>query len=129
MPKNKITNNKLNIAIAISSFFPSIGGAQVTAHNLASYLHEKIPMLPGHQSLICKKIIGRIYSYILNKYLYFLTKKYKFNVWQSFGTYPMGISICKFLENKNTTHIIRTVGYDIQKNKDVSYGYRFDQIK
>ena len=66
---------------------------------------------------------------ILNKYLYFLTKKYKFNVWQSFGTYPMGISICKFLENKNTTHIIRTVGYDIQKNKDVNYGYRFDQIK
>ena len=154
MPKNKITNNKLNIAIAISSFFPSIGGAQVTAHNLASYLHEKnhkvtmiiswknwkkiknenfsyriVPMLPGHQSLIGKKIIGRIYSYILNKYLYFLTKKYKFNVWQSFGTYPMGISICKFLENKNTTHIIRTVGYDIQKNKDVSYGYRFDQTK
>ena len=105
MPKNKITNNKLNIAIAISSFFPSIGGAQVTAQNLASYLHEKnhkvtmiiswknwkkiknenfsyriVPMLPGHQSLIGKKIIGRIYSYILNKYLYFLTKKYKFNV-------------------------------------------------
>ena len=147
-------NKKLNVAVAISSFFPSIGGAQVTAHNLASYLEDQnhnvimiiswknwkkirnkkfsytiIPMLPGHQSLIGKRFIGRIYTFIMEKYLYFLQKKYKFDVWQSFGTYPMGISLSKFLHKKNITHIMRTVGYDIQKNADVDYGYRFDNKK
>ena len=154
MSKSKNRNKKLNIAIAISSFFPSIGGAQVTAHNLATYLEENnhqvimiiswknwrkiknkkfpykiIPMLPGHQSLFSKKYIGKIYNFIMNKNLYFLQKKYKFDVWQSFGTYPMGISLSKFLHKRNITHIMRTVGYDIQKNEDVQYGYRFDSKK
>ena len=154
MSVSKNKKKKLNVAVAISSFFPSIGGAQVTAHNLASYLEEQnhhvimiiswknwkkiknkkfpykiVPMLPGHQSLMGKKYIGRIYNFLMEKYLYFLQKKYKFDVWQSFGTYPMGISLSKFLHKKNIIHIMRTVGYDIQKNADVDYGYRFDNKK
>jgi len=154
MSVSKNKKKKLNVAVAISSFFPSIGGAQVTAHNLASYLEEQnhhvimiiswknwkkiknkkfpykiVPMLPGHQSLMGKKYIGRIYNFLMEKYLYFLQKKYKFDIWQSFGTYPMGISLSKFLHKKNIIHIMRTVGYDIQKNADVDYGYRFDNKK
>ncbi|SVB87743.1 uncharacterized protein METZ01_LOCUS240597, partial [marine metagenome] len=145
------TQKKLNIAIAISSFFPDIGGAQITAHNLARHLTDQghrvvmfsawtswrklgankdelgyplFPLLPGQQRLM--PTLGWIYHFAQNLYFSWAQKKYKFHLWQSFGTYPAGISVSRFTLPRRIPHILRTVGYDIQKKPELGYGYRVD---
>ncbi|MEC9294078.1 MAG: hypothetical protein VYC65_07315 [Chloroflexota bacterium] len=99
----------LNIAIAISSFFPDVGGAQITAHNLALHLTDQghrvvmfsswsswrrignrknelgyklLPLLPGQQRIM--PTLGRAYQIIQNRYFSWAQQKYEFDLWQSF---------------------------------------------
>ena len=106
-------HQKLSVAIAISSFFPDIGGAQITAHNLARHLttqghrvvmfsawsswrrigdqkhllgYRLLPLFPGQQSLMPR--LGRIYQLVQNQYFSLMQQKHQFDLWQSFGAYP-----------------------------------------
>jgi glycosyltransferase involved in cell wall biosynthesis len=144
-------DRKLNVAIAISSFFPSVGGAEVTAHNLAKSLisnghnvvmfvalnnwrkirsrrselgYKLLPMFPGQQRLMPN--FGHPYQFLQNRYFSWMQRKYKFDVWQSFGTYPTAVSVGRFTLPRSIPHVMRTVGYDIQKDPEIGYGYRFD---
>jgi glycosyltransferase involved in cell wall biosynthesis len=144
-------DRKLCVAIVISSFFPNVGGAQVTAHNLARHLtqngHQVVmfsawsswrkigdrkqelgyplyPTFPGQQRLM--PVFGKLYQFFQNRYFAWMQRKYKFDVWQSFGTYPSAVSVGGFTVPRNIPHVLRTVGYDIQKDPEVAYGYRFD---
>ena len=143
------STRKLNIALAMSSFFPAVGGAQVTANNLGRYLIEQghtvvifvspkfwrslrkqnsefpfkiLPMLPAQQSALPR--FGSIYLKIQDIYLSYMQNKYRFDVWQSFGTYPTGVSISHFTHPRGIPHVVRTIGYDIQKDETIGYGYR-----
>jgi glycosyltransferase involved in cell wall biosynthesis len=142
---------KLNIAIAISSFFPDIGGAQITAHNLARHLtdnghnvvmfaawsswrkigdrkselgYKLLPLFPGQQRLM--PVLGKPYQFVQDRYFSWMQRKYKFDIWQSFGTYPTAVSVGRFTRPRGIPHVLRTVGYDIQKDPEIDYGYRFD---
>jgi glycosyltransferase involved in cell wall biosynthesis len=135
----------------MSSFFPAVGGAQVMANNLGRYLTERghnvvafvspkywralgnmrsefpfkiLPMFPAQQTAIPR--FGEAYLKLQDLYLGFMQRRYKFDVWQSFGTYPTGVSIGHFTHRRNIPHIVRTVGYDIQKKEDIGYGYRLN---
>ena len=135
----------------MSSFFPAVGGAQVTAHNLANYLTEQghqvvmfvawnswrkirphrdsfeyriLPLFPGQQRLM--PVLGRPYQFAQNRYFSWMQRKYKFDIWQSFGTYPTAVSVGRFTLTRGIPHVMRTIGYDIQKDPDLGYGYRFD---
>lgn len=143
-------DQKLSVAIATSSFFPSVGGAEVTAHNLAKYLianghnvvmfvawnnwrkirrhkagfeYPILPLFPGQQRLM--PILGRLYQFAQNRYFSWAQRKYKFDIWQSFGTYPSAVSVGRFTLPRKLPHVMRTVGYDIQKDPEIGYGYRF----
>ena len=147
LPKTR----KLNIAIVISSFLPDIGGAQITAHNLAVHLTDQghkvvmfcawsswrrlgtrrkelgyslLPLVPGQQRLLPN--LGAAYQFAQNQYFAWLQRKYKFDLWQSFGAYPAAISVGRFTNKHKIPHVLRTVGYDIQKDLTLKYGYRFN---
>ncbi|MCH7970696.1 MAG: glycosyltransferase family 4 protein [Chloroflexi bacterium] len=142
---------RLNIALAMSSFFPVVGGAQVTANNLGRYLTDRghnvvafvspkywralgsrraefpfkiLPMFPAQQSAVPR--FGEPYLKLQDLYLGFMQWRYKFDVWQSFGAYPTGVSIGHFAHRRNIPHVVRTVGYDIQKDEQIGYGYRLN---
>ena len=146
------STRKLNIALAMSSFFPAVGGAQVTANNLGRYLTEQghtvvvfvsakywralrhqqsgfpfkiLPMFPFQQSALPR--FGDGYLKLQDIYLGYMQRKYNFDVWQSFGTYPTGVSISHFTHPRKIPHVVRTVGYDIQKDSSLGYGYRLNQ--
>lgn len=146
------SGRKLNIALVISSFFPDIGGAQITAHNLALHLTKQghnvvmfaawsswrkisdrkrdlgyrlVPLFPGQQRFM--PTLGKTYQLIQDRYFSWMQRKYKFHIWQSFGTYPAAVSVSHFTVPRKIPHIMRTIGYDIQKDANVGYGYRFDQ--
>ena len=144
-------DRKLKVAIAISSFFPDVGGAQIMAHNLARHLtqnghdvvmfaawsswrkigdrkhelgYKLLPLFPGQQSLMPS--LGKFYQFAQDRYFSWMQRKYKFDIWQSFGTYPAAVSVGRFTLPREIPHVVRTVGYDIQKDQEVGYGYRFD---
>ena len=146
------SRRKLNIALAMSSFFPAVGGAQVTANNLGRYLtaqghtvvvfvsvkfwralrHQKsdfpfkiLPMFPFQQSAL--PYLGYGYLRLQDIYLGYMQRKYHFDVWQSFGTYPTGVSVSHFTHPRKIPHVVRSVGYDIQKDASIGYGYRLDR--
>lgn len=145
------SGRKLSVAIAISSFFPDVGGAQVTAHNLARYLTQNghhvvmfaawsswrkigerkrelgyplFPLFPGQQRLM--PVLGKPYQFAQNRYFSWQQRKFKFDIWQSFGAYPAAVSVGRFTLTRGIPHVLRTVGYDIQKDPEIGYGYRLD---
>lgn len=145
------SNRSLNIALAMSSFFPAVGGAQVTANNLGKYLVKRghnvvvfvspkfykalgnqrsrfpfkiLPMFPSQQSALPK--LGSIYLKLQDIYLNYMQQRYKFDLWQSFGAYPTGVSIGHFTHPRGIPHVIRTIGYDVQKDETLEYGYRLN---
>lgn len=82
------------------------------------------PTFPGQQRLM--PLLGKLYQFAQNRYFAWMQRRYKFDVWQSFGTYPSAVSVGGFTAHRNIPHVMRTVGYDIQKDPEVGYGYRFD---
>jgi hypothetical protein len=135
----------------MSSFFTEVGGAQVTANNLGRYLVSRghnvtalispkywqgigdqksnfpfkiIPMFPAPHSALPR--FGEAYLKVQDLYLSYLQGKYKFDVWQSFGTCPTGVSIGHFIHPRKIPHVARTIGYDIQIDREIGYGYTQD---
>jgi glycosyltransferase involved in cell wall biosynthesis len=145
---------KLSIAIVSPAFFPDIGGAQVTLHHLATYLTEKdhrvlvmiplgkylkiwkirklfsypiIPMLP-YRFQMSGVINSSIWLSLQKFQLWLLQKIFRFDVWQSFYSFPSGILISQFTKKNNLPHILRCVGDDIQVDTDIGYGIREDSV-
>ena len=85
-----------------------------------------LPTMPGQQTLIPVMGLGKFYQFFQNRYFGWMQKKYRFDVWQSFGTYPSAVSVGRFTASRKIPHVLRTVGYDIQKDPEVGYGYRFN---
>jgi glycosyltransferase involved in cell wall biosynthesis len=81
-------------------------------------------MFPAQQSALPR--LGESYLNLQDLYLGFMQRRYKFDLWQSFGAYPTGVSIGHFTQRRNTPHVVRTVGYDIQKEESLGYGYRLN---
>ena len=70
--------------------------------------------------------LGKLYQFAQNRYFSWMQRKYRFDIWQSFGAYPSAVSVGRFTLPRKIPHVLRTVGYDIQKDPEVGYGYRFD---
>ena len=83
-----------------------------------------LPMFPAQQSALPR--FPRLFLRLQDLYLAFFQRRYKFDVWQSFGAYPTGVSIGHFTHNRKIPHVVRTVGYDIQKEEHLGYGYRLN---
>jgi glycosyltransferase involved in cell wall biosynthesis len=71
-------------------------------------------------------VLGSFYQFAQDRYFSWVQRKFKFDIWQSFGAYPAAVSVGRFTLPRGIPHVLRTVGYDIQKNPDVGYGYRLD---
>lgn len=138
----------LTIAIASSMFFPEIGGTQVHLHNLACELTQRdhtvvvlpafsqwfqirehvdsfpyrIVPLPPKQHPLARTLPG--FLRLQDKYFAALQRRFNFDIWQSFGTFPAGVSVGHFTERFNVAHVLRTNGSDIQKDAQLGYGMR-----
>ena len=114
------STRKLNIALAMSSFFPAVGGAQVTANNLGRYLTEQghtvvvfvsakywralrhqqsgfpfkiLPMFPFQQSALPR--FGDGYLKLQDIYLGYMQRKYNFDkTWIPVGSGKGGSKYC-----------------------------------
>ena len=86
--------------------------------------YRLLPLPPGQQRLMPN--LGWAYQFVQSQYFARMQQKYKFNLWQSFGAYPAAISVSRFTNKRNIPHVLRTIGYDIQKDPTINYGYRFN---
>ena len=144
MKKNK------KIAIVSGIFFPKPGGAQVQTHNLANcliqknnlvdcYVFEKFSKIKNNYKLIVfnRFILSSIFilkyyfninlTYFLTIYLSLIQKKEGYDCWHfNFINYKSLILI-NALKNINTKIFVTFQGIDIQKDKSINYGYRFDK--
>lgn len=139
------------VAIASSMFFPDIGGTQVFLHNLALSLkrrgHTPIVLPAFSQWLQMQKHSGTLpydiaplppkqypltkrssqFLRVQDRYFSLLQRRYDFDVWQSFGTYPAAVGVGHFTESNDLPHVVRTNGSDIQKDERLGYGVRLDR--
>lgn len=144
--------NKLTVGLPTASFFPRIGGAQITVHNIAMGLiskgHNPVVMVPfrdfrqlkisGKISKYPYKIIPTVpkVNYILEKlpwlgfkimdsYFFYILAKYKIDIWHCTINYPLGLGLVHYYRKKeHNPVIIRSVGYDIQIDHKLKYGIR-----
>jgi glycosyltransferase involved in cell wall biosynthesis len=141
----------LTIAIASAMFFPGLGGAQVMLHNLAISLEargHKVIVLPsfsqvaklwrrGSHNNLPYKLVPlppkqhgglqlRGYMRMQRAYFGYLQRRYEFDVWQAFGTYPAGAAVADFTSRHDIPSVVRTCGSDIQMNRSLEYGIRLD---
>jgi glycosyltransferase involved in cell wall biosynthesis len=143
----------LKIAFVTYTSLPSVGGAQIMLHNIAARLsergHEVIvftyyrlykklgdkrnrlgykikPLyIPGAYKLL--KNIPYWYMKFTDFYLSQLHKKYKFDVWFAWMSYPMGVIVNHWAYTRKTPHGIRCAGEDIQLYPEIGYGDRLDE--
>lgn len=142
----------LKIAFPISSYLPTIGGAQVGIHNIAIRLIKK-----GHNPIViapyedyCKlkvlkklpyKVVGfppKMFSLtarlpklgllILKLYLRLLQQLFAFNLWHCTVGYPIGVALTQYAlsSKKRIPYLIRCTGDEIQKQRDSGYGMRLN---
>lgn len=137
--------------MASASFFPNMGGAEVTLHNLARRLRRR-----GHRVVVIvgfshwRRMVGRrkdlgyplypippwleaaalgdhaLLRRLPQLYLAALQRRFRFDVWQSFGLFPAGIVVARFASSRRIPHVVRTIGYDVQRSPDLGYGVRLD---
>jgi len=136
----------MKIAHLVAQFYPYFGGAEICVHNVCQKLTEKshhaivITTTPGDRKTefpyevihlwskfggLLRRIpfLGRFY---LHRCLSELQKEYQFDLWQVTGGYPLGIYAVDFFKKHNIPCILRCCGEDIQKFKEINYGYRLD---
>jgi len=142
----------LRIGLFTSSFLPSIGGVEIGLHNIATQLLKK-----GHKPTVITsynhannlkrqswclpyKVLSyppkifflmKFYPYLAGKLLDIfykrLQKKNNFDFWHATFAYPTGISIIKFCNKNKIKYLVRSVGEDIQINKELNYGMRLNK--
>ena len=141
----------MKIFFLTSTFYPSIGGVEVGIHNLSlniskmgnqvfvvcpwqanfipnkSNLPYKIIALPPKFFYLVRffrfppiKLIYLIYYYILKQI-------YKPDFWHISMSYPAGFSFLPFAKFCRPSYLVRSVGVDIQINKESSYGFRLNK--
>ena len=139
----------MKIALLTPSFLPKVGGAQIFSHNISIALnnlgHDVDVYVPKHnfdelnknfRKLLkplpkyfytLPRIMPTLGTYFSQKYLSYIQKKNKYDVWLIITTYPSGI-IASSLK-KDTTLILRASGEDIQKSEKLNYGVRLNNKK
>ena len=137
----------MKIAQLISLYIPDgVGGAQICVHNIArqlvAYGHEVIVITPqrkikcgflGYEVIEIPKILMKFLSHrlpfskqIFVSYLAGLQRRHKFDIWQVTMGYPFGVFAVDFFKEYDIPCVLRCSGEDIQKDYNVSYGYRID---
>ena len=141
----------LKIALPISSFLPSLGGAEIGLHNICLNLKEKghhptvITSFSHKREILKKRIVlpykvisyppkifsifkknSRLGFFLLNLFYSYIQKKYDFNFWHSTFGYPVGVSVISFCKSNNLPHLVRCVGEDIQIDNKIPYGMRIN---
>lgn len=137
----------MNILFYSTVFFPVVGGAQVTLHELATRLsnnHKVYLILPFGSYLRCFRICRRLnytvipylpYRFIsfaangdylskkiFNLYFTIIFKIFKIDVVQSFFVFPNGFLMNDICKDLGIPHFTRTVGDDIQIDQRFNYG-------
>lgn len=136
----------------ISTFLPTVGGAEVGVHNIAKRLqqrgHEPVPIVPyqGYSKalalnlpykIICvpPKVSGLVHRHpelgtsVLARIFGLYQWKMQFDYWHCTMGFPFGIPVVKLaerigLENK---YLIRCTGIDIQCAPEIPYGMRVEE--
>jgi glycosyltransferase involved in cell wall biosynthesis len=133
----------MKIAYLISEYLPSIGGAQICVHNIATELKRdnndvvvitttregKRKNYGYHIERISKWFLKLLRVAFIGKYLLWyqlnkLQKKHRFDIWQVTVGFPLGAYALGFFKNRKIPCVLRCAGEDIQINKELSYGYR-----
>ena len=147
----------MKIAHFPGTFLPSIGGAEMSIHNIAKYqafqgndvyilamdhaslcLKEKFPDdIPYNMLPIFPKTVGFLkfmlekgidLGFLLQIQLAWLQKKYKFDVWHFNILSYQAIFSVPYLHRKKIPTVITCRGGDIQKMPEINYGCRLDAI-
>lgn len=146
------SRSELSVALVSSAFFPTIGGTQTVLHNLATELDERghrpvvvtnfslwsqfrehrdqvpyrvVPLVPKqHAGLLSG---GKWYLRLQLPYFELLQRRYDFDVWHTFGTFPEGVSVGYYADRRDRPHLLRTRGQDVQIDEDLEYGVRRNQ--
>ncbi len=153
MPVNAKTTNpdSLNVGLPTSSFLPSIGGAEVGLHNIATRLQAR-----GHSPVViapvphCRglreqgwdlpypvvafppKIWGVLRHWpelgyrMLDAAFGRVARRFAIDVWHGTIGYPVGAALCHFAVPLGLPHLVRCAGEDIQVDRDIGYGMRLN---
>jgi glycosyltransferase involved in cell wall biosynthesis len=141
----------MKIAMPISTYLPTVGGAEVGLHNIAKRLGERgheptiiVPYqilsktrdlnLPYSVISVPPKVTGLIHRYpdfgttLLARIFSLYQYKLKFDYWHCTMGFPYGISVVKFaqLMGLQNRYLIRCTGIDIQCSPEIPYGLRVD---
>jgi len=139
----------MKIAIVAGIFFPFPGGAQVQTHNLANKLIEKkndvdcyIYAPTNIKNFKYKIFVLNYYitsfvfffkyylnidlNFILDFYINKLIKK-NYDIWYFNFINFKSLLIINSLKRLNQKIVVSFQGVDIQKEKNINYGYRFDK--
>ena len=144
-------DSSLTIGMPISSFLPSIGGAEIGLHNIATRLTER-----GHKPIIitswrhCRalstagwqlpypvvafppKMWGLLHyaptvAFVMLDNLFArVNRRFKVDVWHATIGYPSGVALAHFAYKRNIPNLVRCVGEDIQIDKTIDYGMRLN---
>lgn len=134
----------MKIAHIIPHHLGQMGGLQIFVHNIAKqqvkdghdvfvFTHSYPGKLSDYPYKIIKikqlkgiSYLFYFYKLVAERYLYFLQRKFKFDIWQVNGGYPYGVMLGDFFQKNNIPSVLRCSGDDIQINYDYNYGVRRD---
>lgn len=142
----------MRIALPISTFLPTVGGAEIGLHTIATELaaeghqpvvvapwshwrqlrsqgwelpYKVIPMPPRVQMV--SRIAPNIGSSLLACFFGALQKRLKFDVWHVNIAFPAGVAAAKFKASQPQVPVlIQCPGEDIQILPEISYGVRLN---
>lgn len=144
--------DSIRVALPISSFLPSLGGAEVGLHNIALRLlqrgHRPTVLAPApHVSALRRagwslpypiiafppKIWGLmrhtpgIGHFLFDRFIDYIDQKHRFQVWHTTIGYPVGVNIVRYARSRRAIpHFVRCTGEDIQIDPDIGYGMRLN---
>jgi len=141
----------LNIGMPTSSFLPSIGGAEVGLHNIATRLtargHHPVVMVPTPHMRALKKVSwdlpypvvafppkvwGILLRWpglglrILDSAFARVDRSHHIDVWHGTIGYPVGTALAHYGRKYGRPNLVRCAGEDIQINAEIGYGMRLD---
>ena len=140
----------MKIAIVAGTFFPLPGGAQVQTHNLANKLIEKkndvdcyiysptniknknyktyvINYYITSFVFFMKYYLNLNFNFVLDLYIKKLIDKKKYDIWYFNFINFKSLLIINSLKRLNQKIAVTFQGVDIQKEKTINYGYRFNK--
>ena len=140
----------MKIAIVAGTFFPLPGGAQVQTHNLANKLIEKkndvdcyiysptniknknyktyvINYYITSFVFFMKYYLNLNFNFVLDLYIKKLINKKNYDIWYFNFINFKSLLIINSLKRLNQKIAVTFQGVDIQKEKKINYGYRFNK--